>query len=187
MSAAPAFLADGSIDPLVGTANFTVAEYERVSSGGRVPDQYRANAQATLELLQTVRDALGVPVVITDGYRSPAHNAEVPGSVLNSQHLTASAADFDVPSLTKRAVGLLLDAAQDSLGDYHQFIYYLTDDHYHIGIGQDRQQLVKVDSTNYVNYTGADSLPDAHTPAGTGPWVLLALFVVAAVLLASRR
>lgn len=175
-------------DALTGTTNFTPGEYERVSTGGRVPAAYRANAQETLEALQRVRDVLGVPVIITNGYRSKAANEALRsgGAATNSQHLTASAADFDVPSMTKREVAEALDDNQDFLQPYGQLIYYLTDDHYHIGIGTKAQQLVKVDSSAhpYVPYAGADTMPDAHTPAGSGPWKLLASII--GVLILSR-
>lgn len=152
-------------DSLVGTRNFRPSEYERVSSGGRVPDAYRANAQRTLELLQRIRDVLGVPVIVTNGFRSPVHNAEIAGAALNSQHMSADAADFDVPSMTKRQVAQRLDAKDAELGSYRQLIYYLTDDHYHVGTGTKGERLVK-SSAGYSVYAGADTLPDAHTPAG---------------------
>ena len=57
-------------------------------------------------ILDRIRDALGVPVYITSGYRCPSHNASV-GGVANSQHLDGTAADItydgvDVEKLTAR-------------------------------------------------------------------------------------
>jgi zinc D-Ala-D-Ala carboxypeptidase len=46
--------------------------------------------------LQRVRDALGVPVQITSGYRSPTVNAAV-GGARSSQHVLGLAADFVAP------------------------------------------------------------------------------------------
>jgi zinc D-Ala-D-Ala carboxypeptidase len=46
--------------------------------------------------LEHIRLILGVPLIITSGYRSPALNAEVGGSN-NSQHTRGEAADFIAP------------------------------------------------------------------------------------------
>ena len=48
-----------------------------------------------VQVLQAIRDHFGAPVVITSGYRTPAHNAKVGGSK-SSQHLLGRAADFYV-------------------------------------------------------------------------------------------
>lgn len=58
-----------------------------------IPDTYRDNATAMLQLMQAVRDAGGVPVRVSSWYRSPVLNALINGS-RTSQHLTASAADL---------------------------------------------------------------------------------------------
>jgi hypothetical protein len=46
--------------------------------------------------MQRVRNALGVPVLITSGYRSPALNAAI-GGARNSAHTLGLAADFIAP------------------------------------------------------------------------------------------
>lgn len=176
-------------DALVGTRNFSVAEWERESSGGRTPDEFRARAQRTLETLQSFRDALGVPVIISDAWRSADDNAHTPGSARNSQHMTGDGVDFVVPSMSKRDVAATLDNAQwaGELGDYRQLIYYLTDDHYHLGTGTGQQRLVKVDSATYVPYLGADTIPDLAPLARIGSTeagvVLVLVALVAAFLL----
>ena len=50
---------------------------------------------ALVQLLQDIRDHFGVPVVITSGYRTPAHNAKAGGTRF-SQHLYGRAADIRV-------------------------------------------------------------------------------------------
>lgn len=152
---------------LTGTRNFSVREWDAKSTGGYTPDVYRANAQRTLEQLQRIRDALGVPVIITDAWRSSEDNAHTAGSAPKSQHLTADAADFVVPSLTKREVAARLDAAEQrgELGTFRQLIYYLTDSHYHVGTGAGNQKLVKVDTNTYRPYAGADALPASLAPS----------------------
>jgi zinc D-Ala-D-Ala carboxypeptidase len=47
--------------------------------------------------LQRIRDLLGVPVIISSGYRSPTLNAAVGGS-RNSQHVRGEAVDFRAPA-----------------------------------------------------------------------------------------
>lgn len=48
--------------------------------------------------LETVRAALGKPIIINSGYRSPALNEAVPGSSKTSAHCFGLAADFIAPS-----------------------------------------------------------------------------------------
>lgn len=51
-----------------------------------------------VNILQPLRDALGVPVIVNSGYRGPAVNKHIGGSV-NSQHMKGQAADI-------RAIGM---------------------------------------------------------------------------------
>lgn len=46
--------------------------------------------------LQKVRDLLGVPVIVSSGYRGPALNKAIRGSA-TSQHMVGMAADFSAP------------------------------------------------------------------------------------------
>jgi zinc D-Ala-D-Ala carboxypeptidase len=62
------------------------------------PDVVEELRRLCEELLQPLRDALGVPVVVTSGYRSRAVNAAVGGAV-NSAHLHGRAADIVVPGM----------------------------------------------------------------------------------------
>lgn len=48
------------------------------------------------EVLEPLRVAMGVPIVINSGYRSPALNKAV-GGVATSQHMTGEAADIRIP------------------------------------------------------------------------------------------
>lgn len=157
-------------DALIGTRNFTPLELDRVSSGGRVPDALRANGQRLLDLMQRIRDALGVPVVLTSGYRSVQDNAQLAGASATSDHLSALGADWVVPSLSKRDVAVLLDAYNGALTPYSQLIYYLTDDHFHAAVGSKGERLVKVDNSanSYRVYGGADSLSSAPAPTAPG-------------------
>jgi len=51
--------------------------------------------------LQELRDLLAGPIVITSGYRCPAHNARV-GGAKQSQHTRGAAADIRVPGTRVR-------------------------------------------------------------------------------------
>lgn len=59
-----------------------------------------------LELLDTIREEYGAPLVVTSGYRSEAHNRAV-GGVLGSTHTLGLAADLKpLQSDSKRLVEL---------------------------------------------------------------------------------
>jgi uncharacterized protein YcbK (DUF882 family) len=68
------------------TKNFTLSEF------GNVPDKYIDNIKEVAIQLQKVRDLLGKPIIITSGYRTPAHNQAV-GGASNSMHIYGKAAD----------------------------------------------------------------------------------------------
>lgn len=50
-----------------------------------------------LEKLDAMREMIGGPIYLSCAYRCPAHNAEIPGSAKNSQHVLGNAADVLVP------------------------------------------------------------------------------------------
>jgi zinc D-Ala-D-Ala carboxypeptidase len=54
-------------------------------------------------ILQPLRNALGVPVIISSGYRSPTLNKAI-GGVMNSAHMYGRAADLIVPGMQPRHV-----------------------------------------------------------------------------------
>lgn len=55
------------------------------------------NLTYTAEMLDRVRSLLGVPVLVSSAYRSPAVNAAV-GGAKTSQHMLGQAVDFTAPS-----------------------------------------------------------------------------------------
>ena len=75
---------------------------------------------ALVQLLQSIRDHFGAPVVITSGYRTASHNARVGGSK-SSQHLLGRAADFyveGVPVATVAAYAETLLPGRGGIGRY---------------------------------------------------------------------
>ena len=75
---------------------------------------------ALVQLLQSIRDHFGAPVVITSGYRTAAHNAAVGGSK-SSQHVLGKAADFwveDTPVATVAAYAETLLPSRGGIGRY---------------------------------------------------------------------
>ena len=78
------------------TKNFKVSEFACKCCGKNEIQQ------ALINLVQKIRDKLGVPVRINSGYRCPKHNAEV-GGVKNSTHVRGLASDLSC-SLGAKAI-----------------------------------------------------------------------------------
>jgi hypothetical protein len=82
--------------------------------------------------LDILRSALGVPLMISSGYRCAAHNAEV-GGAPSSRHLIGCAADVLRPAKLKYSV--FSDTAKRLLlSDDWEFIRYNTEAHIHVGV-----------------------------------------------------
>ena len=89
--------------------HFTLAEFtaSAVASARRIdntlPPELLANARATAEMLERIRDLLSgraaytVPLVLSSGYRCPALNLAI-GSSSTSDHPRAQAADWTAPT-----------------------------------------------------------------------------------------
>ena len=69
------------------TKNFKVSEFACKCGCGNEIDQ------RVIDMAQTIRDALGVPVHVNSGYRCKQHNARVNG-VKGSKHILGKAADL---------------------------------------------------------------------------------------------
>lgn len=102
--------------------------------------------------LEAARDVLGVPLTVTSGFRTAAHNAAV-GGAADSDHLTGLAADFEAVGLTPYAAYTKLAAA--SLPAFDQVIFYAGDDHIHVGLGTAMrgEVLISVTEGSYVALT----------------------------------
>lgn len=97
------------------TPNFTLAELTRTSTG--LPNQpntveVEQLRRLAVHILQPLRESVGVPVLVSSGYRGDRVNRAV-GGVPTSQHRLGQAADistreFDAPELAQRIVDLCL-------------------------------------------------------------------------------
>lgn len=107
------------------TANFTLNEltYSVTAEANKIDNrpsvQVIANLKTLCEnVLQPLRDNLGVPVKITSGFRCAQLNKKVKGSP-NSQHLTGQAADLIIPQKNLRDVYLWMKSHLQ----YDQLLY----------------------------------------------------------------
>lgn len=84
------------------TQNFSITELTVSQTAARrgidntPPPVAVNNLRALASVLEDVRRLLGHPILISSGYRSPALNQAVGGSI-NSQHCVGEAADFTCP------------------------------------------------------------------------------------------
>lgn len=101
--------------------NFTVAEFAS-KDGSRVV----IINPLLPEYLQKARDHFGKPLIITSGYRTTAHNANV-GGVSNSQHVFGNAADVYIPGVSVLELyNYLCEIAGNScgIGIYDTFVHF---------------------------------------------------------------
>lgn len=96
------------------------------------------NIFALSHILQSIRNDLGTPIVITSGYRDEEHNIRV-GGVRNSQHLKGSACDFVCPGVSNYRK---LSERIDDLVQFDQMIVY--DNFIHISYNREynRNQII---------------------------------------------
>ena len=84
------------------TNHFTLAELTNSSTAQRLglsnaaPPEIVPRLVRTAEMLERIRATLGVPVIVTSGYRAPAVNRAV-GGVTSSDHMQGHAADIVAP------------------------------------------------------------------------------------------
>lgn len=72
------------------------------------PEAIRQNVyRLCTELLDPLREGIGMPIRVNSGYRTPEHNRRV-GGVANSDHLRGLAADIRFGDLPGARMGALL-------------------------------------------------------------------------------
>jgi uncharacterized protein YcbK (DUF882 family) len=74
------------------TPHFLLSELA-CHNGEPVPEKYLDNARAICERAEVLRRAIGGPLIVVSGYRSPSYNRRI-GGATRSQHMTASALDL---------------------------------------------------------------------------------------------
>lgn len=109
--------------------NFSLSEFQ-CKDGTDVPEEHMENVIKLAKNLQVLRDHLNRPIKVISGYRSPRYNKRI-GGARKSQHMTASAADIQVPGLMpsyvkKAIVELIKSGKMDSggIGLYTSFTHY---------------------------------------------------------------
>jgi uncharacterized protein YcbK (DUF882 family) len=89
------------------TKNFKLEEFN-CKSGAPMPLSVRNNVQRLAANLQVLRDELKVPITITSGYSSEAHNKAI-GGAKNSRHVIGDAADFKAHGIAPSAVAAIIE------------------------------------------------------------------------------
>lgn len=146
--------------PLASSAklapNFTA--HELGADKPDATDQIVANLRRTAAWLQAVRDYFRRPVVVTSGFRPPLENELVGGSP-TGDHPNGLAGDFEVVGLTPYTVYRQLLAARKvgKLPAFDQIIFYMADNHVHVGLGAKMrgELLLKTAEGGYVQLAGA--------------------------------
>lgn len=118
------------------TKNFTLGELTRSATAGRLglnntPDE-RATTnlrQSARGLWQPVRDILGVPMVVSSGYRNPTLNRAIGGST-TSAHCYGLAIDFTAPAFgnTRKIARYLVAELKERDIKFDQLILEFPDD-----------------------------------------------------------
>lgn len=104
------------LEDVMLTPNFKLTEF--LTHGETIPvGEVLRNIYCLANRLQVIRDMLGKPVIITSGYRSPAHNRQV-GGVENSYHTRGMAVDITVAGMTPGEVQAFLKNWSGGLGSY---------------------------------------------------------------------
>lgn len=111
------------------TPHFTLAEF-RCKDGTDVPEALRLNVAQLADNLQALRDALGKPLRIVSGYRTPDYNAKC-GGAKSSLHLTAQAADVSCAGVSSAELYALIlrliregVIKQGGVGAYDNWVHY---------------------------------------------------------------
>ena len=90
---------------------------------GQLPPLARENVKALVsEVLDPVREKLGMPIVVNSGYRCEKHNKDV-GGVRNIQHLRGEAADIHCADNERLKQLIIENGKFDQLITYPTFLH----------------------------------------------------------------
>lgn len=111
------------------SANFSLSEFES-KDGAPMPPDVRANVERLATHLQVLRDTIKLPITITSGYRSPAHNKKI-GGAPQSYHTRGMAADIQVNGITPSELAATITALviegkmrAGGIGRYSRWVHY---------------------------------------------------------------
>lgn len=97
-----------------------------------------------VDILQTIRDAAGVPVTISSGVRCAKRNKAV-GGVENSAHLTGEAADIWAQGMTKKQLGAKIkELHEQGKLPALQYCYLIADGNRAVHVGIDKKKRSKI-------------------------------------------
>ena len=89
--------------------DLTTTDHTELQSANRdLTDQQVQKLTLVAELLETVREIIGMPIIVDDGMRCSALN-KIDGGVSDSQHALAEAADWVPEGADKKAVRAIND------------------------------------------------------------------------------
>ncbi len=117
---------------LPGCEHFTWKEFIRQEDPDP-PLLIQQNLMRLSKALEVVRKLNGnVPLLITSGWRTEAHNGQIPGAAKHSEHLQGLAADISKNSLKSATIAWLKAHWVCGFSDYD-------DGHVHLDIGPNRR------------------------------------------------
>ena len=120
------------------TKNFKVSEFACKCCGKNEIEQ------RVIDMCQTIRDALGVPVHVNSGYRCEKRNAAV-GGVKGSFHTKGLAADLSCELGGKKMFMTVQKLwGEGKLPELEYCIYYVKKDFVHIDCGKPRKNKFEV-------------------------------------------
>lgn len=111
--------------------NFDWSEFES-KDGSKMTPEVKNNIKELAKNLEIIRSAVGTPLIISSGYRSPAHNKAV-GGTSASFHMTGQATDFYSKTVSTKKIHAIIEdliktgkIKQGGLGLYPTWIHYDT-------------------------------------------------------------
>lgn len=119
------------------TKNFALAEFIKPEEAEEFRSAYnepllRHRLEMVATVLQQVRDELGMPLIVTSGWRSKRRNARVGGSP-TSDHPNGYCADVMCPFINaEKLAACFVSAKKRGLIDYDQLIIY--PQHIHVSV-----------------------------------------------------
>jgi uncharacterized protein YcbK (DUF882 family) len=113
------------------TENFSLEEFACPEMGNPTGEELE-NIKFLATQLQIIRGALGRPLTIISGWRSPTYNKKI-GGAKESQHMQGRAADLKSPGVSPAELHMLVlklikegKLHQGGVGKYSTFVHYDT-------------------------------------------------------------